>query len=144
MDAQGAQQAVAAAPAAQGEPAAAGGATAAAAAPAATAGQPGPAAQQQQQPAQQAAPLATAGPAAAADAGDGEGAPPAAKRARIAALQPPPDFCYSPEGECDLVVKTADGKRIGVHRLIVLRVAGFFRELLEACAESEVGWGGVE
>lgn len=38
----------------------------------------------------------------------------------------------------DLVIKTADGKRIGVHRLIVLRVAGFFRELLDACAENEV------
>ncbi|KAL4422760.1 hypothetical protein ABPG75_008957 [Micractinium tetrahymenae] len=49
------------------------------------------------------------------------------------------DFSYAPEEECDLVLRTADLKRIGVHRLIVLRTCGVFKELLAACAdETEV------
>lgn len=37
------------------------------------------------------------------------------------------------------MLRTSDGKRIGVHRLIVLRTCGLFKELLAACAgETEV------
>lgn len=70
----------------------------------------------------------------------GAGAPPA-----VGGEPPPegpshPDFSYAPEEECDLVLRTSDGKRIGVHRLIVLRTCGVFKELLAACAgEAEVG-----
>lgn len=86
--------------------------------------------------------------AAAPAAGDqGEQQPreqaPAAAAPQAAAAPPAPDFAYSPADQCDLIIKTADGMRIGVHRLIVLRVAGFFKELLDACAESEVGAHGA-
>ncbi|PRW32905.1 Prolyl 4-hydroxylase subunit alpha-2 isoform A [Chlorella sorokiniana] len=81
-----------------------------------------------------AAVAAAVAPAAAAAAG----APEQQQQQAAAAAAPPPHFAYSPEHQCDLIIKTADGKRIGVHRLIVLRVAGFFKELLDACAENEV------
>ena len=76
--------------------------------------------------------------AEAAEQGDEEEGGHAAKRQRLG----PPTFSYAPEGACDLTIRTADGSRIGVHRLIVLRCCGFFRDLLEACeGESEVGAG---
>lgn len=80
-------------------------------------------------------PAAAAADADDAAADDGR----AAKRARRVLEGPPPDFAYSPEAECDLIIKCGDGKRLGVHGLIVLRSAGLLRELLEACAgEREV------
>jgi hypothetical protein len=95
-----------------------------------------------------------AAPAAAAAAGEGPGGPAqaagdapgaapgdgGAQEARAAKRQKPnpPDFAYSPSEACDLVLRTSDGRRIGVHRLILLRACGFFRALLEACEEEEV------
>ncbi len=87
---------------------------------------------QQQQQAQHQAGIAAA-PA---------GVPPAAAAGTPAEAPSRPHFSYAPEEECDLVLSTSDGKRIGVHRLIVLRTCSLFKELLAACTgETEVGGG---
>ena len=102
----------------------------------------GAAAAQQQQ--QEAGGHQAGAAAGGAERGDEEGRR-AAKRPRLGQ----PTFSYAPVSECDLTIRTADGPRLGVHRLIVLRCCGFFRDLLEACeGESEVragcmgGWAG--
>lgn len=59
------------------------------------------------------------------------GSVPAAKRRRTApaALT----TAYEPRDSIDLIIRCADGKRLGCHRLIVLRSCRFFDSLLDAC-----------